>query len=178
MDFLQTLLFEDKKPVLKRQTPLLVLQYFGSPCPAKKQHPQNFGSQAQLGRSSPNNSPPTLCKKLQNFGSQALLVRTCYGPKKRTAEYWEPSPACQILPILFSSYVSTPPPKNTATFWEPSPAWQSTTNKIFGEKKTLTKRERERKKQGNEEREREKKRKRTIWKIGREEKEIKHFSVS
>ena len=53
---------------------------------------------------------PCYVKKLQNFGSQALLVRTCYGHPKNTANYWEPSPACQILPILFSCHVPPPPP--------------------------------------------------------------------
>ena len=102
----------------------------------KKKHLQNFGSQAQLGRSSPNNSPPMLCKKLQNFGSQALLVRTCYGHPKKTAEYWEPSPACQILPILFSCHVS-PQQKITVTFWEPSPAWQSTEKQDTGREEDI-----------------------------------------
>ena len=102
----------------------------------QKKHLQNFGSQAQLGRSSPNNSPPMLCKKLQTFGSQALLVRTCYGHPKKTAEYWESNPACQILPILFSCHVS-PQQKITVTFWEPSPAWQSTEKQDIGREEDI-----------------------------------------
>ena len=138
--FTNPAVWEDKKPVLKRTDPFPGPAVLWEPMSCKKNHLQNFGSQAQLGRSSPNNSPPMLCKK--------------------TAAFWEPSPACQNLlwppkknckilgakPCLSDPANSlfmpcSPPPqqKITVTFWEPSPAWQSTKNKILREKKTLTK---------------------------------------
>ena len=134
LDFLQTLLFGRIRSLSSkdRPPPLLVLQYFGSPCHAKKNHLQNFGSQAQLGRSSPNNSPPRLCKKLQNFGSQALLVRTCYGHLKKNGRMLGAKP-CLSDPAnsLFMPCC--------CNILGAQPSLAEYKNKILGEKKTLTK---------------------------------------
>ena len=115
--FANPAVWEDKKPVLKRQPP------------------------------SPNHVEDELCRApkglrvCRTLGAKPSLAEPANPPpmlwRKRTAKYWEPSPACQIPPILFSCYVSSPPQKGTVAFWDPNPAWRSTKNKIPGEKKRL-----------------------------------------